>query len=543
MHPPVENTIEPPIIEDPPTVPSTTLLTVITTTIVDPSSSVPNHEVLSHTTLNTSTTSVTADEIEVVTENPISGHSKKPPVPLTTGDARTDIPDLNEEFVCRSRSPSPTTVTKTTHKRVFTKTRFEFVPKLGVEKTLRKKKWVSRNMVGIDPDDSPTNPTVTRRSSRTKNKVPSPMHQYSRVTASNPTLPFIPRPKLPFDGFSCREARVMLARFKRKEGLVDKVTTEDKVRVRGRMVSFSAQRINKFLGLPNTQNPYFLFLLSSATEDDLDEVVELLGKPNTTWEYHRNPMLHVFKAQNLTPNANVWVNFVKQSISPTTHDHSIAMERMLLLFCLIAGKSINFGEYKEDIIIKKNGDGWKIDMKTVSWLRENKEKGPAGAGMIGLMQDMMTQNSTLMDTVLKQQTEFMSKINSMKTKVLTKIKKAHLKTRREVATLRTEMEEEGNEHRFMKARLKDLKAQNRDLKEALLAANAVALASASTTPMGFFYARFDHMGAKVMICLFYNNKWANVDLLELNFGTYRNAAAFGSVVLAVSAQSWKDDIN
>lgn len=46
----------------------------------------------------------------------------------------------------------------------------------------------------------------------------------------------------------------------------------------------------------------------------------------------------------INPEANVWLYFLKFRVMPTTHDSSITKERVLLLTCLLEGRSIDVGQ-------------------------------------------------------------------------------------------------------------------------------------------------------------------------------------------------------
>ncbi|KAI3735319.1 hypothetical protein L6452_14814 [Arctium lappa] len=176
-------------------------------------------------------------------------------------------------------------------------------------------------------------------------------------------------------------------------------------------------------------------------------VVDMFDRLREIWRH--------FRANQLKPDANVWVNFLRHSIAPTTHQTYVSMDRMLLLYCLMQGKSINFGQiilkslmgsvgaarggmyfagmltkmlvqkgvpqYNNDQIVKEAKGKWKIDLKLVSRLRESRQGG-AQAYAPTMLQDLMAQNNQLLEGLQTQKNEFMDKIDNLKTDLAEKLK-------------------------------------------------------------------------------------------------------------------------
>ncbi|KAI3772810.1 hypothetical protein L6452_04004 [Arctium lappa] len=310
-----------------------------------------------------------------------------------------------------------------------------------------------------------------------------------------PVVTLLPRPTSPHNGFSYKAATNMWPKFQTKIGFPEKgidehslrefhfirqvvdtqglnklcrvydsynltlirefycemsVTSTSKIHVRGTTVHLTAKRINQFLELNPPKKTEYYALVHKATASDLAEVVAVLGKPKTNWESHTNMMLRTFRASNLTADSNVWINFVRHTISPTSHDTFITVERMLLLYCLVTGKTINFGRiimrsirecstrsksrgkfyfpgmltklltdmgvprYIDDLVLKKQRERFQMDMKEVQRLRDRKEKGVGANEMVGMMQEVLAQNSNLMDTILQQRNEFIERLEDLK---------------------------------------------------------------------------------------------------------------------------------
>ena len=121
------------------------------------------------------------------------------------------------------------------------------------------------------------------------------------------------------------------------------------IRVIGVKVDYSAETINDLFDLHPPSPTDFDELMEKTTREELDAMITVLGQPETNWSFNDNYMLRTFKASCLTPNANVWMNFIRHTLSPTTHDSSIKTEHILMLHCIMEGKTLNMG----DIIVKR----------------------------------------------------------------------------------------------------------------------------------------------------------------------------------------------
>ncbi|XP_024969643.1 proline-rich receptor-like protein kinase PERK10 [Cynara cardunculus var. scolymus] len=88
------------------------------------------------------------------------------------------------------------------------------------------------------------------------------------------------------------------------------VLSTTKIKVWGVRVSISAKAINKLLGLSPPAETDFETLSQSASFAKLEEIGRELGKAGTGWDVHSNYMLRTYRASNLNPDANVWMNFI-----------------------------------------------------------------------------------------------------------------------------------------------------------------------------------------------------------------------------------------
>ena len=300
------------------------------------------------------------------------------------------------------------------------------------------------------------------------------------------------------------------------------------IRVRGVKVNYSAEAINSLFGLDPPADTDFDELMTKAAKEDLDDMIKVLGQPDTDWSFHSNYMLRTFRASSLTPNANVWMNFIRHTLSPTTHDSSIKAERIIMLHCIMEGKSMNVGEiilkrlrycagrvqgklffpilirrlcleagvpeYEADEIIKEGEEKWTLGLKEVTRLRE---KAPKGSGdLAGVVQSLVDQNKDLMDELLREKREAVEKrklkVKQVKAKLIAKKKKVLDKLRvqkQKNEQLAAENKTLTDTNQRLETDKLDLLRQTWELKKELqelqkkeaAAANAAALATASGT--------------------------------------------------------------
>lgn len=365
----------------------------------------------------------------------------------------TEIPDLNEFFYGEEEPivVAPNKKRKSLGKKYASKSK----PK---EKEPPRKRTKVVKSVGEASCSSPR---------QTENHVATSVHHEQTERGGKKkekAMKLIPRLDRPHNGFSSKATTKVWSKFQIRVGLSDKafdnqralgsfillsqwlihrglknceihssynltllrelyveisVTITPKLKVRGTSFKFTAKKINKFLDLAPPKRTEYYHPLHNATHNDLVEIVVVLGKRRTDWETHTNFMLKTFKAIHLTVDSNVWTNFVRHSISPTTHDSSNSVDRMFLLFCLIIGRSINLGSiilnsirecasrtrgklyflglitkmlikngvprHTDDMMVKEKREKWQIDMKAVARLKHRKEKGVGASDILSLM--------------------------------------------------------------------------------------------------------------------------------------------------------------
>ncbi|KAH1130228.1 hypothetical protein J1N35_001606 [Gossypium stocksii] len=116
--------------------------------------------------------------------------------------------------------------------------------------------------------------------------------------------------------------------------LTSKELTE--VSVRGIKVTINSNAINEFFELPNFENDEYSFLMSNIEPENLQEILEDLQ--------FQVPRIHTCRREYLTPLAKVWFYFIRLSLMPNSHETTISLERMVLLYSILTRKTINVGK-------------------------------------------------------------------------------------------------------------------------------------------------------------------------------------------------------
>ncbi|KAJ4708821.1 Retrovirus-related Pol polyprotein from transposon 17.6 [Melia azedarach] len=116
---------------------------------------------------------------------------------------------------------------------------------------------------------------------------------------------------------------------------------EEVVTVRGTEVDCSISAINQVYGLVDIADEYFEFI-KTVTEEQINEALQLTTKKGTQWIVSAIEKKTVMQT-SLTPAIRVWYHFLKFSLRPTTHDDTVSLSRILLIYALLIGLFINIG--------------------------------------------------------------------------------------------------------------------------------------------------------------------------------------------------------
>ncbi|KAH1055984.1 hypothetical protein J1N35_034049 [Gossypium stocksii] len=120
------------------------------------------------------------------------------------------------------------------------------------------------------------------------------------------------------------------------------------VPVRGIKVLINSNAINEFFELPNFENDEYSSLLSNFKPENLQEILEELTVPYSKWTVPKQG-IHTCRREYLTPLAKVLFYFIHFSLMPSSRGTTISLERMVLLYSILTGKTIDVGK----IILRK----------------------------------------------------------------------------------------------------------------------------------------------------------------------------------------------
>ena len=110
--------------------------------------------------------------------------------------------------------------------------------------------------------------------------------------------------------------------------------------VRGRQVAFDSVTINKFYGILEMEVDDYTVL---RNEIEVSQLTDTLCIPNAIWEMSSSGEYMKMSSKFLKPDARVWFHFLTRSLIPGTHITFVTRERMILLYCLMEGLSIDVG--------------------------------------------------------------------------------------------------------------------------------------------------------------------------------------------------------
>ena len=121
-----------------------------------------------------------------------------------------------------------------------------------------------------------------------------------------------------------------------------------KVRVRGVLVDFSAESINRFYGLEHIPSGPFDQL---REHPDYPEVIRVLTKGRGEWRINSAGHVVNFKAKHLAYIPKVWHHFITSRLIPTTNVCEVTAQRSLLNFAILQDIPFDVGQVIEDAIL------------------------------------------------------------------------------------------------------------------------------------------------------------------------------------------------
>ncbi|KAH1082830.1 hypothetical protein J1N35_022591 [Gossypium stocksii] len=81
----------------------------------------------------------------------------------------------------------------------------------------------------------------------------------------------------------------------------------------------------------------------SIKPEKLQEILEELTVPGSKWSVSKQG-IHTCRREYLTPLAKVWFYFIRFILMPSSHGTTISLERMVLLYSILTGKTIDLGK-------------------------------------------------------------------------------------------------------------------------------------------------------------------------------------------------------
>ncbi|KAK5842401.1 hypothetical protein PVK06_004753 [Gossypium arboreum] len=83
--------------------------------------------------------------------------------------------------------------------------------------------------------------------------------------------------------------------------------------------------------------------MSNIKLENLQEILEELTVLGFKWVVSKKG-IHTFRREYLTPLVKVWFYFIRFSLMPSSYGTTISLERMVLLYSIITGKTIDVGK-------------------------------------------------------------------------------------------------------------------------------------------------------------------------------------------------------
>ncbi|PON44141.1 hypothetical protein PanWU01x14_268850 [Parasponia andersonii] len=121
----------------------------------------------------------------------------------------------------------------------------------------------------------------------------------------------------------------------------DCASDNNTVYVREVQVPLSVEAINTIFGLGDPVDEHSEFV-EDITEPELAMVLETVAIAGVEWNVSFQGA-YIYLRSSLNPHAKVWYHFLKSHLLPTTHGKIVSKERVLLLYSMLTGKSINVG--------------------------------------------------------------------------------------------------------------------------------------------------------------------------------------------------------
>ena len=127
--------------------------------------------------------------------------------------------------------------------------------------------------------------------------------------------------------------------------------------VRRKDVSFSLETIRRLFDLPAVANDDFHRLLHQGV--NYDQILLEIGFPGARWTHSiSNPDRPVNVPANVFNRfAHAWLYFLRHNLIPTSQRYEITTDRVLLMYCICSGRSIDIATIIKDSIYHRESLG------------------------------------------------------------------------------------------------------------------------------------------------------------------------------------------
>ena len=122
-----------------------------------------------------------------------------------------------------------------------------------------------------------------------------------------------------------------------------------KVFVRGKQVNFSGKAINRFFKLPDIEKDEYNAYI--GRQIDYQEILQEIVVPGTKWKLTDDKPV-TFMSIGLTKECKPWYYFLGARLMPVRHFSDINKEKVVMLYCLVTGKSLDVGTFLSSHIVQ-----------------------------------------------------------------------------------------------------------------------------------------------------------------------------------------------
>lgn len=122
----------------------------------------------------------------------------------------------------------------------------------------------------------------------------------------------------------------------------------NEVLVRGHTVAFSSTCINNVYELRDIPDAEGNALLNYLDDDFLNTVLLAVARPGAKWD--GQGAARTLKSQLLDFEVTCWMHWVKNHTMPTTHDATLSIPRVVLVYCITKGIPLDLGKILVDTL-------------------------------------------------------------------------------------------------------------------------------------------------------------------------------------------------